>query len=146
LIKVLTHTTIKPIPYQTGIAMPDTTDMVKLGEYYANGVASCFTCHSGDLTKINDLNPSKSFGYYAGGSVLTDTDGNEVISKNITFDKSGIAHYSEEDFVKAVRFGQKPDGTMVRYPMVPHPALTDKEVRAIYAFLKTVPKVKNEVN
>lgn len=146
LIKVLTHTMIKPIPYQTDIARPDTTDMVKLGEYYANGVASCFTCHSGDLTKINDLDPTKSFQYYGGGSVMTDMEQNEIISANLTPDETGIAHYSEDDFVKAVRWGKKPDGTLVRYPMVPHPSLTEKEVRAIYAFLKTVPKINNKVN
>ena len=146
LIKVLTNTIIKPRSFnEQPIGRPDTLDMIKLGEYYANGVAGCFNCHSADLTKVNDLNPSESKGYYGGGSVFTDTEGNPVVSKNITFDQTGIAHYSEEDFIKAVKFGQKPDGTSFRYPMVPHMALTTREVKSIYAFLKTVPPIKNQI-
>lgn len=137
---------IKPLPYRNlPVLKPDTTNMIALGEYYANGVAGCFTCHSADLIKVDVLTPAASKGYYGGGSILSDMEGNEVISRNITFDETGIAHYSEDEFVKAVRSGQKPDGTMVRYPMVPHTTLTDKEVRGIYAFLKTVPKIKNEI-
>ena len=146
LIKILTNTIIRPEPYRkTPITKPDTTNMIALGEYYANGVTACFSCHSGDLTKINSLNPAASAGYYGGGSTFTDMEGNQIRSRNLTFDETGIANYSEEEFIKAVRFGQKPDGTMVRYPMVPHTSLTDKEVKGIYAFLQTVPKIKNVV-
>ena len=56
-----------------------------------------------------------------------------------------IAKYTEEDFIKAVRFGKKLDGSMVKYPMVPHTTLADLEVKGIYAYLKTIPLIKTGI-
>jgi cytochrome c1 len=61
-------------------------------------------------------------------------------------DKTGIGSWSEEDFIKAVKTGQVPLGQpSLRYPMIPFTNLTDQEVKAIYAYLKTVPKIENPV-
>jgi cytochrome c1 len=47
--------------------------------------------------------------------------------------------------VDAVRFGKKPQGGMLHYPMTPHAALSETEVKAIFAYLKTVPVIQNKV-
>ncbi|MHB1262834.1 MAG: c-type cytochrome [Gemmatimonadaceae bacterium] len=57
---------------------------------------------------------------------------------------SGIGHYTEADFMRVLREGVKPGGARVRPPM-PIGAtkqMTDEEIRAVYAFLKTVPARK----
>ena len=66
-------------------------------------------------------------------------EGNTVVSKNITPDPSGIGKMTEAQFVTLLKTGQRPDGSMIHYPMEPYPLLSDTEVKAIYAYLKTVP-------
>lgn len=54
---------------------------------------------------------------------------------------TGLGHYTEADFVKVLREGIKPGGVKVRPPM-PISAtteMTDDEIRAVWAYLKTVP-------
>jgi hypothetical protein len=134
-----------PLPKQT-ILRPDTADQVKSGEYLANSVYSCYGCHSVDFAKQDDINPSKSAGYYGGGNPVLNQDGEPVLSANLTMDKeTGIGNYTENEFVIAVKTGRKRDGTMTRDPMFPHSLLTDQEVKSIFAFLKTVPVINNKV-
>ena len=74
-------------------------------------------------------------------------EGKEIFTLNITMDeKTGIGSWSQEDFIKAVKTGQLPNGQpALRYPMNPYTNLTDDEVKAIYAYLKTVPAKENKV-
>lgn len=146
LTKILCHTVFGPMPFpKEPIERPDTTDLIKYGEYVADRLIGCFGCHSRDFKTNNDLTPALSEGYYGGGNPLLNLEGATIPSSNITFDETGIAKYSETDFVNVVILGKRLDGTAVRYPMVPHYMLTENETRAVYAFLKTVPKIKNEV-
>ncbi|RYG43691.1 MAG: hypothetical protein EOO01_20880 [Chitinophagaceae bacterium] len=74
-------------------------------------------------------------------------EGKKLKSLNITMDETGIGGWSEDDFVKAVKYGIIPGNKpALRPPMQPYSALTDSEVKAIYAYLKTVPKIKNKVD
>ena len=91
---------------------------------------------------MNELEPTKSEGYCGGGNPMLNMKGEVVYSTNITFDETGIANYTEDEFLQAVKYGKKKNGEMLRYPMVPHTQLTDTEVKAIYAYLKTIPKLK----
>lgn len=59
---------------------------------------------------------------------------------NIT--PGGISHYTEADFFTALREGKRPGGTMLDTTQMPvrfTKNLTDIELKALYAFLKTVP-------
>jgi mono/diheme cytochrome c family protein len=92
------------------------------------------------------LNPEQSGGFFGGGNPLLDFDGNTIPSKNLTPDKeTGIGKWTEEQFVETLKTGRRPNGKMIRYPMIPYAILTDKEMKAIYAYLKTIPPIKNEV-
>ncbi|MFP5353691.1 MAG: c-type cytochrome [Gemmatimonadota bacterium] len=55
---------------------------------------------------------------------------------------TGIGSWSEQDFATALRRGTRPDGTVIDpFMLVKFTALmTDDEIRAIYAFLRTVPR------
>jgi hypothetical protein len=138
---------IKPMEYHSSIPEPDTTNAVKWGQYVALNRVECYTCHSADFATDNFNDPPKSKGYFGGGNTFKLPSG-EIRSMNLTMDEeTGIGSWSEEDFVKAVKTGIVPTGqAALRPPMKPYTYLSDGEVRAVYAYLKTIPKIHNKVD
>lgn len=128
------------------IPLPDTLDKVAHGKYLVDAMLDCFSCHSADFTKNNALEPEKSVGYLGGGNTLMDMDGKEIYSANLTMDKeTGLGKWTEEQFITALKTGQTPNGPF-RYPMEPYTILDDTEMKAIWAYLKTVPVIHNPVD
>ena len=69
---------------------------------------------------------------------------------NITPDDTGIAAWTEAQFIKAIREGKSKgmEGTRPILPPMPIPSyrhLTDDDLKAVFAYLKTVNPVKNVV-
>jgi hypothetical protein len=108
----------------------------------------CYTCHSKDFTTDDFINPEKSKGFFGGGNAFTMPDGSTIKSLNLTMDEeTGIGRWTEEEFVTAVKTGIVPNGQpAVRPPMRPFTELSDGEAKAIYAYLKTIPKISNKVD
>jgi len=54
---------------------------------------------------------------------------------------TGMTAYDEASFIAALRTGRRPDGTAIRPPMDPKlmGAMTDVELKAVWAFLRTLP-------
>jgi len=128
------------------IAAPDTGDAVAWGGYLVNSLLDCYACHSADLTKLDVANPIQSFGYLGGGTALLNREGEEVLSPNITMDKeTGIGDWTEEEFLQTLKYGSRPSGKPVLYPMPVLSDLTDSEVHAIWEYLKTIEPVVNKV-
>lgn len=138
---------IKPAPFIKSVPEPDTTNNVKWGEYVSLYRVECYTCHSANFAKTDFIVPEKSKGFFGGGNEFKMPDGSVIYSRNITMDEeTGIGRWTEEEFVKAVKTGILPNGQPgVRPPMKPYSDLTVGEVKAIYAYLKTIPKIKNNV-
>jgi hypothetical protein len=149
LTKMLTGIGVmKPFPYPAAaIAGPDTSNKVAWGKYIAIGQLDCFACHSRDFAKNDYLNPEKSPGFFGGGNELMTASGKKIVSLNLTMDEeTGLGRWSEDDFIQTVKTGRVPHGeSALREPMLPYALLTDNEVRAIWAYLQTVPKIKNKV-
>jgi mono/diheme cytochrome c family protein len=147
LVKFLTHVAFKPFEYpKAPIKAPDTADKVAFGRYLALDAFDCFACHSGDFKKMNDREPEKSFRFLGGGNGMPDLGGKVIYTANLTPDpETGIGKWSEDQFVKAVREGVRPDGRLLRYPMARMPEFTESEAKAIFAYLKTVPAIRHEV-
>jgi mono/diheme cytochrome c family protein len=146
LSKLLSHVAFKKMPYPDhAIVAPPKSDKVEYGKYVVMGL-DCFSCHSADF-KTNDFqNPDKSVGYLGGGNPVLGLDGKAVPSANLTSDDAtGIGKWSEAEFARAVREGVRPDGHVLRYPMVPMASLDDEEVSAIYAYLRSIPKLRHAV-
>lgn len=145
--KLLSRVAFKPLPYPAApIAAPEPSDRVAYGRYLVQAKALCYSCHSADFAKIDDLVPERSAGYLGGGNAMPDMDGRIVKTANITPDtETGIGKWSEDEFVRLVRFGVRPDMSVIVYPMVPFPELSDEDARSIYAYLRTVPAIKNAV-
>lgn len=138
---------IKPMPFYKSVPEPDTTNQVKWGEYVCLYRVECYTCHSADFKTDDFINPEKSKGFFGGGNKFKMPDGSVIYSRNLTMDEeTGIGRWTEEEFVKAVKTGIVPNGQpALRQPMIPFAYLSDSEAKAIYAYLKTIPKIKNQV-
>ncbi len=147
LVKILSRTALGPPPFpEEPILLPDTNDILATGRYYALAAYDCYNCHSADFKTNSSLEPEKSVGFFGGGNPMLNLEGETVFSANITPDPTyGIGSWTEEEFVKAVKYGTRPDGTQLRYPMLTHTVLPDEEIQAIYTYLKTVPPLQNEV-
>jgi mono/diheme cytochrome c family protein len=146
LTKFLSHTVFKPLPFpKQRITAPPASDKVAYGRYLSDSLG-CFSCHSADFKTMKELEPEKSAGYMGGGNPLRDQTGAIIRSANITPDEeTGIGKWSEADFTRAVRDGVRPDKRVLLYPMEMEPELTEEDTAALYAYLKTVPKLKNAV-
>jgi mono/diheme cytochrome c family protein len=147
LTKLLCRVAFKPFAYPTAkISPPDPKDKVALGRYLVAGKLDCYPCHSADFKTVDYYSPEASPGYLGGGNPMPDMQGHIVKTANLTPDgDSGIGRWSEAEFERALRRGVRPSNAVLRYPMLPYPELTDEEVSAIYAYLKTVPAIKNAV-
>ena len=146
LTKFLCMVAFKPfkMPEQK-IEMPDTSNAVLFGKYLVFNL-ECFTCHSADYTTDNWEEPEKSKGYMGGGNKPLNREGKVILTQNITPDKeTGIGGWTEERFIKAVKYGTMENERALRFPMTPYIYLTDQEAKAIYAYLKTVPPLNNKV-
>jgi mono/diheme cytochrome c family protein len=140
------NTIPKPAAFTT---RPDTMDRVKYGEYLFTASA-CKECH----TKQDKGQPVEGM-ELAGGFEFKMPSGGMVRSSNITPDKeTGIGSWSEEGFVK--RFRSYADSTYqpatvaqgnfnTVMPWMMYGKMKEQDLAAIYAYLKTVKPIKNEV-
>lgn len=136
----------KPLPYEgKPITKPAVTDKVAYGRYLATDIYECATCHSASFETMNLLEPEKSPGFFGGGNPVPDEDFNLVNSANLTPSKKfGLGDWTEEQFLRAVKTGQKPDGTILKNQMPRLGLLADEELSAIWAYLQTVPVLEND--
>jgi mono/diheme cytochrome c family protein len=125
------------------IDMPDTNNTVEFGRYLVYNL-ECFSCHSADYKTDNWEEPEKSKGYLGGGNKPLDREGRVMLTPNLTPDKeTGIGDWTEQKFANALKYGIVENQKSLRFPMVPYIYLTDTEAKAIYAYLRTIPPIKN---
>ena len=138
----------KPFDYpKTAISQPDTNNAVAWGQYLVYNL-ECFSCHSADFKKNNYLEPERSTGYCGGGNVFKMPNGTTLSSLNITSDEqTGIGKWDAATFLTAVKSGILPNNQpSLRQPMQPYLWLSDNEIKAIYAYLRSIPKISNKVD
>ncbi|WP_141607842.1 cytochrome c, partial [Myxococcus sp. AB022] len=125
----------------SGIPVPPKAATREYGHYMAHDVYDCASCHT------DGFSPRKTEGddVFAGGMAFVDPEGRNVHSSNITFHETGLAHWTLEDFTRAVRDGLAPDGSVLRSPMPRFRGMDEVEARALYDYLRSVPLKKNAV-
>lgn len=148
LAKFLCLVAFKKIPYPAApVAEPDTGDAVAFGHYLVTGRYDCYPCHSADFKTLNQEFPEKTGGYLGGGNKMVSLDGKERLTANLTPDEeTGLGRWTLDDFAKAMRESKNKDGHTLRDPMLPYNSLTDTEIKSMWAYLQSVPKISNKVD
>lgn len=110
----------------------EVSELEQRGEYLA-AAGNCVSCHTN-----GDDSP------FAGGLEF-ETPFGTIYSTNITSDpETGIGQWSLEDLANAMRHGEAPDGKHL-YPVFPYTSfakVSDEDIAAIHAYLKTIAPVK----
>jgi cytochrome c5 len=101
------------------------------GQHLVEVVAACTNCHGEDL---------------AGKEMADDFWLGRLWAPNLTPGRGGIGEWGDDDLVRAIRYGVKPDGR----PLLMMPAqyfyhLSDADVGAVIAWLRSLPAVDRQV-
>lgn len=100
---------------------------------YLSKAAGCLGCHTEAKPEAQP---------YAGGRALQTPFGT-FYGPNITpHPQAGIGRWSEQDFLRAMRRGVRPDGAHY-YPAFPYPSftqITDQDLRDLWAHLRSLPQ------
>jgi mono/diheme cytochrome c family protein len=133
-------------PSVDGNVRPPASDRVQYGAYLANASA-CADCHTQQGQHGPDF--SKMF---AGGFTF-DMEVFKVTSANLTSDSTtGLGTWTEERFMnkfngyrdeKAYSFNPGKQNTIM--PVTAYALMTDDDLKAIFAYLKTLKPIKNQI-
>ena len=119
-------------PVADSIATRTPADLIARGEYLARA-GDCIACHT-----------ARGGVPYAGGRGI-ETPFGTVYAPNLTPDsQTGLGQWSASDFWRALHNGRSRDGRLL-YPAFPYTAFaktTDEDLTAIYAYLMSVPPVR----
>lgn len=128
------------------VLLPTSTDALAYGKYLATARYECATCHSKNFQTNNAYEPEKSEGYFGGGNEISDNQFAIKLSPNITMSKNnGIGSWTKEQFITALRKGERPDGKVLSAAMPRMTLVDDAELDAIWKYLQTVPVLENQV-
>lgn len=114
-------------PVEALSVMRDSTTIPR-GEHIAKTMAMCVDCHGADL----------------GGSVMVDDPAlGRLVASNLTRGKGGVAdRYTDAQLAATIRHGIRPDSTAtIIMPSVEYQHLTDEDVDAVVAYVRSVPAV-----
>ena len=148
------------------------SDLVQRGKYLVDAVAACGYCHTPRAGAAYDMNmylaghpagqpsPRYNFRMIREGifivtapqlSAFSGAFGTSFAS-NLTPDKeTGLGEWTEEMFIKAMRIGRHQGVESNRKILPPMPVkhyaqMNDEDLKAIWAYLRTIKPVNNEVN
>lgn len=120
----------------TAISFAETP--VERGEYLVGGIAGCGNCHS-------PLGPEAS-GKELSGRLVEKNDAFTAVANNLT-PAGRVSQWSDAELGRAIREGIRPDGSLIGPPMpfAMYRGLSDSDLEAIVAFLRTVPAVESDL-
>ena len=129
-----------PKPLTSPVNEPSSSDRAKRGARLVN-LAGCVDCHTPQVRGENV--PGLDF---AGGFPFAGPWG-FVASENITPDPSGISYYDEALFLEVMHTGQvKARALSPVMPIKVYKNLTDDDLKAMFAYLRTLRPLKHRVD
>ena len=114
------------------------------GSHLVNTIAACGRCHT---PRDAQGRPNRALAL-AGGFTYDDGGIGRVVGPNITPDReTGIGNWSEAQIVTALRYGTRPDGTIIGPPMPvdTYREMADRDLAAIAAYLHRIKPIRNAV-
>jgi mono/diheme cytochrome c family protein len=140
--------TLQPLPPVAHVPEPDRSDRVAYGKYLVT-VGHCDLCHTPYDEQGNNLAGMD----FAGGDPLTGPWGPDpkklitVASLNLTPDPSGISYFDENLFINVIRTGTVQARPLSNaMPWAYFRNLTDGDLKAIFAYLRTLKPVQHRVD
>lgn len=103
------------------------------GQHIAEAISLCAECHGDD---------------YGGDEFFDVSVFGKVDAPNLTAGSGGIGTtYTDEDWVRTIRYGVKPDGeSVLLMPSQHYYDMSDDDLAAVIAFIQSVPPVDNQVD
>jgi mono/diheme cytochrome c family protein len=130
-----------PMPVDEPVPPPDLSTPVKRGEHLVT-LATCADCHTPRDERDQPLEGLD----FAGGAVFENPAG-RIAAANITPDPSGIPYYTEELFIEALRTGMvKARSLHAQMPWILYKNMTDEDLKAVFAYIKTLKPAKHRVD
>jgi mono/diheme cytochrome c family protein len=129
-----------PQPITAAVNGPNPTDVIERGKYLVT-IGSCNGCHT------PQVRGQEIAGLEYGGGFMLKENGMSAVAANITPDATGISYYDETLFIQALRAGHV--GARSLSPVMPFEAygkLTDADLKAMFAYLRTLKPVKHRVD
>lgn len=128
-------------PVTSQVAAHHAYNQVARGRYMAT-LGNCVTCH----TPMNEKGQPMMEMAFAGGFHLKGSWG-DVYSANITPDATGISYYDEALFIRTMRTGHV-GARKLNYVMPTgyFKNMTDDDLKAIFAYLRTLRPVKHRLD
>jgi len=150
---------------------PMVEDPVKRGEHLVNAIG-CHDCHSpkiftekgleldpnrilsghpaNEALPAYDATTAKSYVLFSGGFTASVGPWGTSFAANLTPDATGTGTWTEAQFINAIRNGKYKglDGSRELLPPMPWPSyrnFSDDDLKAIFAYLKTIKPVENVV-
>ena len=130
----------EPEPITAPVNGPDPANQVKRGEYLAT-LSGCAVCHTAQERG------QPVGGMELGGGFVMRGPWGEVTTANITPDASGISYYNEALFIETMRTGYvkaRKLSSIMPFGLYSH--MSDDDLKAIYAYLRSVKPVKHRVD
>jgi mono/diheme cytochrome c family protein len=127
----------------TAEVVQSTPDRLARGSYLVNQAMSCGACHS---TRDSMLSGERADLYLAGSVFDLPSEGWKFWVPNLTPDvETGLGGWSDDEIMRAIRDGVGKDGRLL-IPLMPFSSyqhLADEDLRAIVAYLRSVPPIKH---
>jgi mono/diheme cytochrome c family protein len=136
---------MRPAPTEHVEASPA---RIERGRYLVQNVAGCLHCHS-EALEDRLGSPVKPETLGRGGTAFSEAEGvpGVVCAQNITSDReTGLGAWTDGEIMRAIREGVSRDGHAL-FPMMPYTHyrnMSDDDVRAIVAYLRTLPPIKHK--
>ena len=127
--------------FASGVAGAQTP--LERGKYLVETIGACGNCHT---PKGPDGRPIAAMAF-AGGFVIKEPPF-DAVAPNITPDReTGIGAWTDDQIVRAIREGIRPDGSVIGPPMAIelYRGLSDNDARAIVAYLRSLKPIANKV-
>ena len=113
------------------------------GAYLVRGVVACGNCHT-----TRDAEMRFVAGMELAGGFAFEDERFTAHAANITPDaETGIGNWTDAQIVAAIREGKRPDGSIIGPPMPfsQYRRMSDRDVEAVVAYLRSIPPVRNPV-
>jgi mono/diheme cytochrome c family protein len=121
-----------------------TETLLERGSYLVNTIGGCGRCH----TPRDAQGKPKANMELAGGFEFDDGMIGHVVGPNITPDReTGIGKWSEAQMITAMRYGTRPDGSIIGPPMPvdTYRGMSDRDLAAIAKYLQSIKPVRHAV-